>query len=71
MNDKKRMALAEMSALRPTIRPTSRKNGAETAEQSTPAGEKILCQTRFILPKSRRIRPYRIFTRMRPLVRVQ
>ena len=62
MNDKKRMALAEMSALRPTIRPTSRKNGAETAERSAPAGEEILWKTRLLPLKPCGRRPYQIFT---------
>ena len=39
--------------------------------ESVSAGVEILRQTRFILPKSRRRPSYRIFTRMRPLVRVQ
>ena len=55
----------------PTLWPTNRKTGAETTEKSVSTGEEIPRQTRFILPKVRRRRPYRIFTRMRPLVRVQ
>ncbi len=51
--------------------PRTEKSGAETTEQSVSAGEEIMRQTRFILPKFGRRHPYRIFTRMRPLVRVQ
>ena len=51
--------------------PRAEKSGAETMGQSAPAGEEILRQIRFILPKSRGRRPYPIFARMRPLVRVR
>ena len=51
--------------------PRTEKSGAETTEKSVSTGDGILRHTRFILPKSRGRRPYPIFTRMRPLVRVQ
>ena len=51
--------------------PRAEKSGAETAEQSIPTGVEIPQQTSFIPSKARGRRPYPIFTRMRPLVRVQ
>ena len=51
--------------------PRAEKNGAETVEQSIPTGVEIPQQTSFIPSKARGRRPYPIFTRMRPLVRVQ
>ena len=51
--------------------PRAEKSGAETVEQSIPTGVEIPQQTSFIPSKARGRRPYPIFTRMRPLVRVQ
>ena len=51
--------------------PRAEKSGAETTEKSVSTGDEIPRQTRFILPKARGRRPYPIFTRMRPLVRVR
>ena len=51
--------------------PRAEKSGAETVEQSIPTGVEILRQNRQSLLKQCTRRPYPIFTRMRPLVRVQ
>ena len=51
--------------------PRAEKSGAETMGQSAPAGVEIPQQTSFIPSKACGRRPYPIFTRMRPLVRVQ
>ena len=55
----------------PTPWPTNRKTGADTVERRAPAGDRTLWQNRQSPLKPCERHPYRIFTRMRPLVRVQ
>ena len=59
------------TAFWPTPWPTNRKTGAKTTEKSVSTGDGILQQIRLTPLKRCGRRPYRIFTRMRPLVRVQ